>query len=405
MKLRAHPRTTVALLAAIVVFLQVGWFTGVLTSPDPAATAHRDWIQFHRTAERLVQGATDEIYPVGFEGDTRPEFSDGLFFLYPPFVAWVTLPLALLSALGAYLACAAAVAVVTLAAVRSVLRTLGERQPRRLLGLLWGMASAPWNAAVILGHLSATLLASPALALAAWSRGNERWTGAGLGLLLAKPNWGLPVLLLLLVGRRWRMVGGFLASAAALVVVSLPLGPDLWGDWVITMVNYRTIVTDSGATQPWRQATLFATLQSLFGRPGSDPWMMGAWLAAGGGLFGATVAVWARHGRAAPTFPRLLGVALLAILVTNPYAYFYDALLAFPAAAALWSRDASWRRPRLRSIARGVTLAIWAWMHLQYFVLMNAAPSLVGLGLAAWLVLEIVDLGASDPLPPPGALR
>ncbi|HSG46950.1 MAG TPA: glycosyltransferase family 87 protein, partial [Longimicrobiales bacterium] len=208
------------LLAAVAVFIQAGWFVVVFSSPDPQETALRDWIQFHRTAERVVAGRASEIYPVTFEDDGRPEFSDGFFFLYPPFAAWATLPLAGLSPLGAYVACALFVAAVTLVAVLMMLGGLRTGPPARVFALLGTAASAPWNTGVILGHLSATLLAAPSLSLVAWARGWPGWSGAALGILLAKPNWGIPVLVLLVAARRWRMVGGFLLAGAALVAVS-----------------------------------------------------------------------------------------------------------------------------------------------------------------------------------------
>lgn len=378
----------------MAVFIQAGWFVVVFSSTDPVETAYRDWIQFHRTAERVVSGNAEEIYPVTFQDDGRPEFSDGFFFLYPPFAAWLTLPLAVLSPLGAYLACALAVAGITLLAVMGLFSGLRADPPARGWAILGTAASAPWNAAVILGHLSATLLVAPALSLLAWARGRHGWSGAALGLLLAKPNWGLPVLILLLAARRWRMVGGFLLAGAALVALSLPLGPGLWGDWLQTMAGYRALVTDTGATQPWRQATLFASLQSLLGRPGSDPAVYGLWFGLSALLFGSVALVWIRAGRRLELFPRLLGTALLAVLVTNPYAYFYDAILLAPAAVVLWTRPASSRGSAVLWGARAVSLGTYVWMHVQFFIAMGDAPSLVGIGLAAWLVLEVADLWA-----------
>lgn len=156
------------------------------------------------------------------------------------------------------------------------------------------------------------------------------------------------------------------------------------------MMGYRVLVTD--ATPPWKQATVFATIQSLGHKPGSDPRMLGVWMALAVPLFGATALAWYRRAGNADGFPRLLAVALLAILVVNPYAYFYDAVLLVPAAVLLWTRRDAYGYPELRRAAMGVTLATWAWMHLQFFVLRSSAPSLVGVGLTAWLLIELADL-------------
>jgi hypothetical protein len=379
-----------AALAFIVLMIQAGWFTVILESPDPAEAALRDWIQFHRTAERIVSGRAADIYPVDFAGDGRPEFTDGFYFLYPPFAAWVTLPLAVLSRWAAYLACVLAVAAGTVLAAAGILRALRVVPLKRFFAVLGTVGSAPWNTAVLLGHLSGWLVLSPSLALLAWARQRPGLAGAALALLLAKPNWGLPLLFFLLCGRRWEMVGGFLLGGVVLVLISLPLGPGLWGDWIQTMLGYRALIAD--ATPPWKQATLFASLQSLAGRSGSDPWLVGSWIVLSVPLMGAVAMAWFRRGSAEGDFPRLLGLALLATLVANPYAYFYDAMLVLPPALVLWTQPHRYRDPRLRRGAMTASLATWAWMHLQFFILREGAPSLVGLGLGVWLLLELADL-------------
>lgn len=380
----------VSLLTAVAVTLQFGWITVLVQSDDPAATAVRDWVQFPRTGKRIVEGRTDEIYVRDFTPDAREEFEDGFFFLYPPFAAWVTVPLAGLPPLTAYVACVLVVAGVTLASVVLLLLVLGRSTGQRVLGVLAALASAPWYIAVVLGHFSALLLTGPALALAAWQRNRPAVTGAALAVLLTKPNWGLPILGVLVVGRRWRMVGGFVLVGVLLIGVSLPLGPELWGDWIATMSGYRGYITDR--TAPWKQATLFASLQSLLGLPGSNVRVYAPWLALSAVAAAALLLCWWRLGRERRWFPRLLGVTLLAVLMTTPYAHFYDALLLAPPAAVLWLSPSSYRSRRWRRLALGASVAVYVWMFVQYFVLQARAPSLTGMGLALWLTTEMVDL-------------
>ena len=106
-------------------------------------------------------------------------------------------------------------------------------------------------------------------------------------------------------------------------------------------------------------------------------------------LLGAALAWW-RLAREAERFPRLMGVALLAILTANPYAYFYDAVLAMPAGVLLWTGSSSWRSPLLRRWALAASLATYLWMLAQYLALLGNGPSLAGVGLTAWLALEDV---------------
>ena len=388
--------TLAAVFTAIAASLVAGWLVVVLSSPNPVETAYRDWVQFPRTGERILDQRADQVYALDFTDDGRPEFDDGFFFLYPPSAALFTVPLAFLPPLGAYLACVLVVVLVTLVSARLLTGATRNGPAANWTGVLGTMASAPWGAAVILGHLSATLVIGPALAVRAWAGNRPFWAGASLGLLLLKPNWGLPVAVLLLAGTRWRMLMGFACAGVALFLISLPLGPELWSDWLRTMVGYRAMVTDG--SPPWRQVTLFSSIQSILGKPGSHPGVLGTWLPLAAILYGATTLAWRPRQEGHPRHgPRLMGVGLLAILTTNPYAYFYDALLLIPASITLWFDPSPWRDPRLRSAARAAFALTWIWMHVQFFILMGSGPSLAGIGLMAWLILELADLLAVPP--------
>ena len=217
---------------------------------------------------------------------------------------------------------------------------------------------------------------SPSLALLAWRRGLSFWCGATIGLLLAKPNWGLPMVVLLIAGRKWRMVAGAGATAALYGLLSLPFGTETLLEWGRTMQAYRSLITD--ATLPWRQGTLFASIQSLLGRSGSDGTVIALWLVMSGILFGAAVLIWYRSGKRDFVSPRLLGVALLSVVTTTPYAHFYDLLLPLPAALLLWRAQPEWSSVRLLKLARILFIATWIWMHFQFLLLMESAPSLTG---------------------------
>lgn len=384
-------RIAASLLVAVAVFLQVGWLLTVFNAPDPEVAAQRDWVAFYRTGERIVGGEAAGIYVLDFADDRRPEFSDGLPFLYPPFVAWVTIPLGVLSPLAAFLACASAAALAGIAS--AFFLGLGFRADRetRLFNILGTVGSAPWNAAVILGHLGATLVLAPVVAILAWTRARPMGAGAVLGVLAAKPNWGMPLLLLLLVGRQWRAAMGFLGTVLLLVIASLPLGPGLWVDWLQTVTRFQALSPD--LIPPWRQATLLASLRDLSGHPATSLGLRSGWALVSVPLVLGVGAAWHRFGRTTALLPRLVGVALLAVLVTNPYAYFYDALFLLPAASVLWSQPDLYTSRRIVRWARGWTLLVFGWMYVQYFLLMERAPSLVGLMLAVWLILELIDLG------------
>jgi len=396
-----HPQrirrlAVVAVLAATVVLAQVAWLPMVLDTGDVAALTVRDWIAFYRTGQRLVQGDPGLIYTWPADGGPGPDLESGFFFLYPPFFAWITVPLGYLGTVAGYAACVAAVFLGTSGAFAGLLVLFRTTAAQRLLSALALAGSAPWNTAVFLGHLGTLLFVPPVLALWAWARGRPLLAGAALGLLLAKPNLGLPLLAFLAVGGRWRAAGGAVLAGLGLVVASLPLGGRLWADWWASMGAHGAMVADT--IPVYKQATLLAALRSFTGLPGSHPLVLALWVPAAGLLVAWTARHWFRLGRRADAFPRLLGVSFLAILVANPYAYVYDLLLLAPAALFLWTRPGGWRHRAARRWGMGMTVAAYYLIYAQFLGLLSETLSLIGVPLAAWLVLELREL-EGDPGP------
>jgi hypothetical protein len=377
-------------VAAVILGFQMAWFLEVFEAADPLAFALRDWIQFHRTAVRLASWSLGELYPGELVVGGPDGAPDWFFFFYPPFAAYGTLPLALLTPLQAYVACVLAVVVLTTVAVSIMTLSLGYGPRQRLIAMVAMVASAPWNAAVIVGHLSPGLLLPPALAFVAHRRGRPFWAGAALGLMIAKPNWGLPLLALLLIGRRRTMVYGFLTASVMLILVSIPMGLEVWGDWLRTMGSFSQVIQDQ--LPPWKQATFLASLQSLTGLGASHPALGVAWFVTGGGMMLGAAWAWWKRGSVDGDFFHLIAIGLLAILTANPYAFFYDALLALPAALILFAPGARYQSHGLRSATRWVAATAYGWMWIQFFVARDLVPSLLGMILAAWTVLELANL-------------
>ncbi len=96
--------------------------------------------------------------------------------------------------------------------------------PRNLLplALLLAISFQPVSVRLVLvGQVSALGFFWIALAIWCQRRGWERWSGAALSLCLSKPTLLILLLPMLVVGRRWRALGGLLCGAVVLAVASL----------------------------------------------------------------------------------------------------------------------------------------------------------------------------------------
>ncbi len=389
-----------AVLACTVILTQALWIGAVLDVDDRAALTQRDWIAFYRTGHRLVSGDLDSIYTFRADGTTGQDLESGFFFLYPPFVAWVTFPLGFLGIVAGYTACVASVLLLVSSGFAGLLVLLRTTAVQRLLATLALVGSMPWWGVTYLGHLGGGLLLAPVSSLWARARNRPVLAGACLGALLAKPNLGLPMVALLVVGRCWRMVGGALLTGAGLVLVSLPLGVGMWADWWQSIAADASVVSDTMPT--FKQHTLLAVLRSVTGLPASHPLVLGLWVPAAGFIMLWVASLWSRIGRHAEAFPRLLGISLLAIVVANPRAYFYDLLLLAPAALLLWTRPEAWQRATTRRWAMGMGVVSYYLLYVQFLGVLPQTLSLVGLPLAIWLVLELRDMepdGGSSSVP------
>src|SRR5437867_3577720 len=101
---RTAARTGLAALqlAPILVSVvwQASWVGLLLHSSDPLGRLrHLDWYAFFQAGHRLLAGDLQALYP----RELREEF----LWLYPPYCAYVTAPLGLLSEQWAYIVCCA----------------------------------------------------------------------------------------------------------------------------------------------------------------------------------------------------------------------------------------------------------------------------------------------------------
>jgi len=144
-------------------------------------------------------------------------------YVTPLPVAWMLQPL-----LHASPAVQLAVVLIALQASLAVflwtaLRALGVRGWHMpLLLVLVAIAYEPTMANIDEGQVNLVLLALSGIWLLGWMRGDRWWAGAALGAGVAIKLLQAPLALLVLWGRRWRMLVGAVAAGLALWLVAVP---------------------------------------------------------------------------------------------------------------------------------------------------------------------------------------
>lgn len=357
---------SVAVGAVVVIWaLSAG---GTETRPENLGG---DLPAFYGAGRIVADGDWDQLYDQGRQVAAQADLWDDegslLYFAYPPFVAAAYRPLAALDFRLAYLAHTLLMGLALWGAVRLVRPMIPWIGSRTVVPFAVALLFYPMFRSVIGGqNASLTLLL---VALAARLEFEERpfLAGAAAAMLLYKPQFGLPILLLLLVTRRWRTIaGGAVGSLVLFATGVVAIGWGWIGDW-------------------WDQASTFAdqNLEANGVNFVSVPGVLAqladgaAWATVAGGVFivatGLAVALLWWSGPADTLGRYAVGVA--AVVAVAPQALFYEVgVLLFAVAVAL-------QRDRLSGI--GVT-AIWVagFAHL-------AAPAL---GFSPLVILVVVVL-------------
>lgn len=326
----------------------------------------RDYRVFWDAGRRVLEGRLEGIY------DPRP---GGFPFLHPPPVITLSAPLGSLEPRAVY-AILTALSIAALIASALALRALRPRRGEHDLVWLAAVASAPWLIALILGQPAALFLAAWVLGLLALERDRPLAAGLVFGLLFAKPPLALAALALGL--RRPRVALGMLATAALLVLLSLPAGLARWPEWLEALGRVGDELA-SGEIALWKQHTLLASLRSVAPAPL-------AWL--GWALAALPLGALALRAVRRASVLRAGGLLVLATLALTPYAYYYDALLLAVPGACLWLERE--RYPRRARCALGIlACATLAWQHAAFFVFQAEGPPLAGFLVSAWLGVEL----------------
>ena len=377
-------------LAAHAVFPAMWLLALVRFGPLP-----NDWAQLKLTADLFVAGDWASLYAVGDEAA-----NPGYYWRYPPFALYLVTPLAWLSGTGAY-AVLAGLGISALAASLALMRKVAPFQEMRTEWVLAIALSAPALTTLTTGQSSGLILLGIAAAAGQWARDRPVAGAAILGLLALKPNWGVVFGFWTLVRGDWKAARTMLAVAALFVAATIPLGVDLWRDFVGTSIPHAFALEGIDSA---KLISLRAFLEGVFGRSSWATWL---WLLLASAGAAAAVAAWQSPG---PPL-RQLGIGVLLAIVVNPYAFFYDALVLALPATAWWAEREAWPRG-LWLAAGGCIAAIWAgeqWLYSWGFVLSSLlgvpstpSVSIVGGASLLWLLLAARQASTAGRLPAGG---
>jgi len=255
----------------------------------------------------------------------------------------------------------------------------------RLAGRLYGLSTAvaalaafawgPLAAAINFGQNAPLALFLVILLAAALVRRQSLLAGLAVGLLLYKPTYALPFILLLCVRREWRALGIVIICAAFWYLASVPATLD-WG-WPLGYLQQMHIYVPADFAANGSKTVSLTGLAMRLGLPSALA------IALGFAVFLIWLPVLARmQALAAVSLTALLAVALC------PHAWYYDATLALP---ALYLAMTTLPEPSRTRIVVASYIVGTSWLLTKFIALDPVI--LVPLPLALWLTSRERVLG------------
>lgn len=310
-------------------------------------------------------------YPVRVPGGVIPN-------VYPPFFALSLAPLAQLPYTVAYLIWLALSCVLLCVCLRALERYMDLQQRGRLVFRVVTLCSLPVVIALVQGQVSVVLLALLTGAFVALRLGRDQVAGALIGLVAVKPQFVVPLVLLLLLQRRWRGVCAFAGTYVVLLLAPLPvLGPSADFRYVHTLVQAASWGANVGGFAPIWNRSFAGFTQLLMAKPGSTI----AFLL----LDVLALAALSRVALRSKSVDVPFGCAVVVALLVSQHVLIHDlSLLLVPATVMLrHRREASGFLPLLLGLSYG---AILVGFRLPVLVPVQL-PTIAMCAMLAWLFL------------------
>jgi Glycosyltransferase family 87/Glycosyl transferase family 2 len=394
--------TTVAARAAVAPRLSRTWLAVILVATIVAANFVWRWIafaggnlkgadffSFYAATRLFIETGGRHLYDAALQHHNQGQVTSQwtynaslLPYIHPPFYTVVIAPLGWLGFHPAYLALAAVNVLLLAATVFAMSRASRWSRGETIVAGVITAAFLPVWVVIFQGQSDFFILLALSLSYYFWTRDREGWAGVFAGLAIVKPQMVLVIPLLLLARRAWRALGGFIAAAGGLFVVSLAFfDVHVWADYL-------------GLIAPWAgggSLSLPITGQSAYSLRGLLEGASGARVVALVVLALALLLVFVTLRWRAPRSGLDMAFAVAASVVLSPYLNIHDlALLAVPLlAVAGLARSGELIHPRLgwgvvaaSVVAINLSSAVGTWL-----------AALGAITLALYLAVERLSVG------------
>ncbi|MEJ1297192.1 MAG: glycosyltransferase family 87 protein [Candidatus Sedimenticola sp. (ex Thyasira tokunagai)] len=254
---------------AVIAGVLIGFLVTLFTVEGATTLVGRlggDYPAFYGAGRIIATGDWENLYDLGRQaGEQKPLLGAGqvLYFAYPPFAA---LPFGLLAELEyrwSYLLYTL-ILFASLLLATHLLRSLSSYVKAHYWPVVgWMLLFYPLLKAVGGGQNSAITLL---LLIGSWwgvTHGRPYLSGLLIGLLLYKPHFALPMMLLFLIAGHWRVAAASVATALCLYGISAWM---MGGDWLFQWSEQvlRFAAEDAGANA-FQNISWYGLLAGLFG--------------------------------------------------------------------------------------------------------------------------------------------
>jgi len=325
----ARHATNHAILGAVLLW--IGAVVVTFAGPGDRGIAGplkgADFVHFYTLGHLAATRQVDTIYDmqklhdaqVALVPASKPELYPSV---YPPQAALLFIPFSGWSYRPALLVWSAVTMALYGVMVWSGWLAVADRFSNRRLIVAAAVVFPPFWNLVLFGQISIFIMAAFWLGWLALERGRSYLAGAAFGLLALKPQFGIPLAVIVLACGEWRMLAGAVASAAAqAAIIWSVLGTSAFTAFAASLritLTYQDLLE----SKPFNSHSLRAVTRLLPNAIGVP-----LWLALSAMVLWYTVRIWKSD---APVRIRL-GVVMLASLLVNPHVIVYDVtLLALP---------------------------------------------------------------------------